>query len=193
MTTTENTPQAAGELFAVFATTHDGNVVRVSDPLSWGAAQHDWRDLDELRVAGRFPHVKHFEVRTVWLGPDRPLVGPEVHSHDRYDGAKVDVLYRRPVLARSRGFKSLEQAARAAWRHSMGDRFRVRAGVGRERYSDPAGTMTGVQGRGGWFYYPNGTVAAQGRYDLARVAQQRRMVVAGADGRWYVLENEARS
>lgn len=180
------------ELHAVFATDGQRNVYRVSDPMSWDRAQREWDRLYTLKHEDRLPQVKFFEVRSVTLGPDRPLVGPEVRSHDKYDKAPLDMNLTKPVVG-LRGYSKVEDAARSAWKVYFGTRFSVRKGVGRERQSDEAGYPTGVQGRGGWFYYPNGTVAAQGLTDLARVALRRRMVVQGLNSRWYVVEQEVLS
>ena len=171
------------EMNAVFATAHNGRAFRVSDPLSWDAAQSEWRKLDEMHRAGRLPHVKFFEVRTVFLGPDRPLVGPKVTSHGRYDGALVDLLYATPVVSGSRGFANVEDAARAAWRAAFPS---YRTPYDR-RNGLPA---SGTQGVGGWFFWPNGHTAAQGLRGLAAVVQNRRMVVQGGDGRWYLTAPE---
>lgn len=185
-------------LHAVFATTPDHKTFRVSDPLPWGQAHDEWEKLDDARRAGRLPQTKFFEVRSVTLGPDRPLVGPEVRSHDRYDKAPLDVTLTRPVVGR--GFADgkrdphsgrdphtgREKAARAAWKLSF-PTFRSRW--------DKTGTdktaKTGVQGAGGWYFYPNGVTAAQGLRSLANLAERRRMVVQGADGRWYVVDPDA--
>lgn len=161
----------------VYATTASGTF-RVSDDLSWNAAQWEWNRLDELRRAGYMPHVKFFEVRSV------------DDATPRFVEAKVNAGLLRVTL-KQRGYGSAEAAARAAWRHLYGDRFHVRAGVGRSIESDEPGERTGVQGRGGWFYYPNGTVAAQGRYGLEKLARRMGLFVNGLDGRYYVLDADA--
>lgn len=176
MTTSENT----SELHAVFATDHQHQTFRVSDALSWDAAQSEWQKLDDQRLAGVLPHAKYFEVRTVWLGPDRALVGPEVRSHDRYDRAPVDLMFTRQVVFGQRGWAKLTDAARAAWRYYFPE-FRERGHRG--RYAE---TST-EQGRGGWFYYPNGCTAAQGLQALGKVCLRRHMLVRGANGRYYVV------
>lgn len=179
------------EMHAVFATSPDSRTFRVSDPLSYDKAVYAWTKLDDLRRDGRTPHVKFFEVRAVFVGPDRPLVGPTVTSHDRYDGAPLDLLYATPVATtannsgRGRGYARVEDAARAAWKRAFPT---FRSWLDKRMRS---GERTGVQGRGGWFYWPNGQTAAQGLDGLARVCKSRRMVVQGADGRWYVTEPEA--
>ena len=177
MTTTETTTT----LDAVFATGHDGRTYRVSDPLDWRAAQTEWDKLDTLRRDGRMPHVKFFEVRSVFLGPDRPIVGPALTSHGRYDGALLDLTYARPVVEGSRGFKSAESAARAAWRRDFP--------TFRSAYDKRVGNRegTGEQGLGGWYYWPNGHTAAQGLHSLAAVCERRNMIVQGGNGRWYVV------
>lgn len=172
------------EMHSVFATGYDGKTYRVSDPLDWQAAQREWHTLDDLHRAGRMPHVKFYEVRTVFVGPDRPLVGPTVTSHDRYDGAPLSMLHRTPTVEGSRGFKHVEDAARAAWKRAhptFASWYDRRLG---------RGTRTGTQGLGGWFYYSNGETAAQGLRSLAETCKRRRMVVQGGDGRWHVLAPE---
>lgn len=151
---------------AVFGAKADGTRFRVSDNLTWGAAQLEWNRLDELRRAGYLPHVRFFEVRST----DDP----------KYADLPVNFTMLRCTLG-GRGYKNEQKAAREAWRHAMGDRFH-------DRGRDAAGVRTGVQGRGGWFYYPNGTTAAQGLYGLVRVARQRNLMVRGCDGRFYVLD-----
>jgi len=170
-------PAPAPDLHAVFATDHEHKTYRVSDPLPWGDAQDVWSNLDDLRRDGRMPHVTFYEVRSVTLGPDRPIVGPEVFSHDRYDRAPLNMMLRRKVV-KSRGFKNLRDAARSAWRR-FAPTFVVREG---------SWNATGEQGRGGWFYYPNGCTAAQGLSDLAGLCLRKNMVVQGGDGRWYVVD-----
>lgn len=172
------------ELHAVFAVDADRNTFRVSDPMGWGAAQDEWLRLDDLRRAGRLPQARFFEVRSVTLGPDRPLVGPEVRSHDRYDRAPLNLNLTTPTLEGSRGHADVEDAAHKAWKLFTGGVYTKRR---RNRYTGDVETWTGAQGEGGWFYYPNGTTAAQGKADLVRVAKQRRLVVQGVDGRWYVV------
>lgn len=171
------TQTTTSETHAVFATTADGKRVRVSDHLSWDAAQLDWNRLDELRFGGRFPHVQHFAVRST----DDP----------QWSNAPLSLLHRSPVVEGSRGFKNVENAARAAWKLFTGNKFHRRAGVGREVESDTPGRPTGVQGRGGWFYWPNGATAAQALSGLAGVCKRRNFVVQGADGRWYVVDQAA--
>jgi len=170
-------PAPAPDLHAVFATDYAHKTYRVSDPLPWGDAQDVWANLNDLRLDGRVPQVKFYEVRSVTLGPDRPIVGPEVFSHDRYDRAPLDMMFRRKVV-KSRGFKNVRDAARSAWRR-FAPTFTVREG---------SWNATGRQGRGGWFYYPNGCTAAQGLGDLAGLCLRKNMVVQGGDGRWYVVD-----
>jgi hypothetical protein len=166
------------EMMAVFATAPDGKVYRVDDPKSYSRSLLRWSTLEDLRRKGRFPHVKHFEVRTVFVGPDRPIVGPTITSHDRYDGAPLDMLYATPVL-HARGFGKAEDAARAAWKRAHP--------TFRSFWDKRAGrdTRTGVQGLGGWFYYSNGETAVQGLRSLAKLCKAKRMIVE-ADGRFYV-------
>lgn len=162
------------EFHAVFATDHDQNVYRVSDPGSYGFALARWTKLDELRRGGLTPQFKHYEVRAVTLGPDRPLVGPEVRSHGKYDGAELHASVA--VMTNGRGFGKVENAAREAWRLRFGRTFRDRR-TGAER----------VQGDGGWFFYPNGQTAAQGLQGLAAVARRQHLVMKGRDDRWFVV------
>lgn len=190
------------ELSAVFATTPDHKTFRVSDPLDWNAAQREWSKLDELHRKGLLPHVKFFEVRSVWLENDRPLVGPDVRSHDRYDNAPLSLFgYTQPVTNSkgfgdsvdthsSREYTGREKAARAAWKLRY-PTFRSEW----DKHGSDKQARTGEQGLGGWYYYPNGVTAAQGLRDLADLAERKGFVVKGADGRWYavaveVLDNE---
>lgn len=184
------------DLHAVFATTHDHKTYRVSDPASWNQAQKEWSRLDDLHRSGLLPQTKFFEVRSVYLENDRPLVGPDVRSHDRYDNAPFALFtYTSPVTnskgfgdsngTRSRDFSGREKAARAAWK--------LRFPTFRSRW-DKSGTdkqaRTGTQGAGGWFYYPNGVTAAQGLNDLANVCERKGFITQGGDGRWYVVAVE---
>jgi hypothetical protein len=166
---------------AVFATTHDGHVFRVSDPQTYSRSLLRWSMLEDMRRKGCMPHVKLFEVRAVFVGADRPIVGPEITSHDRYDGAPLDMFYATMVVAGSKGFKNIEDAAREAWKRAFP--------TFRSWYDRRTGSMesTGVQGCGGWFFYPNGQTATQGLGSLAKLCKAKRMVVQGADGRWYVM------
>jgi hypothetical protein len=166
------------ELHAVFATDGVGSTHRVSDPLGWDAAQREWLRLEDMRREGLLPQAKFFEVRSVTLGPDRPLVGPEVRSHGRYDDAPLNMMMTRPVASK-RGFKNVEDAARAAWKTFA------------PTFTSRRGSMNSMgQGAGGWFYYPNGTTAAQGLVNLAQLCLRRKMVLKGADGRWYPVAQE---
>lgn len=175
---------------AVFATNHQHEVYRVSDPLAWGHAQNVWEKLDTLRREGRLPQTKHFEVREVQVGPDRPIVGPEIRSHGKYDGAKLDLIYTKPVVGKgyadstalgSYPYTGQMKAARAAWKLRHPE-FKVTSYDGRVVPCED-------QGRGGWYYWPNGRPAAQGLRDLGRICERRGYIVEGAD-RWYVLEIE---
>jgi hypothetical protein len=166
----------------------------VSDPLDWNAAQREWNLLDEQHRSGLLPQARFFEVRSVTLGPDRPLVGPEVRSHDRYDRAPLNQMMARVVVKGSRGFKKAEDAARAAWR-IFAPEFTDRGYHARylRRFREARGHAVEArksteQGRGGWFYYPNGTTAAQGLHDLARVCKARNLIAQGVNGKWYVVE-----
>lgn len=151
---------------AVFGTDYAHRTFRVSDPLSWGEAQNVWGQYDEDRRDGLLPQWKHFEVRTVEVGPDRPLVGPEIRSHGKYDRAPFAFVKR---VRHPRGFTYVEDAARAAW---------VRFAPEKD------------QGRGGWFYWPNGRTAAQGLVHLAQLCRQKHMIVEGGNGRWYDLAQD---
>ena len=189
-TSTEQSSLSNSPHHAVFATAANGNTYRVSDPLSYDGALAEWTKLDDLHCEGRLPHVKFFEVRTVLVGPDRPLVGPEITSHDRYDGAPLNLNYTAPVVAGSRGYAKDRDAARAAWK-AFAPTFRSWW----DKRVDPTGEgfknqRTGTQGQGGWFYYPNGVTVAQGLDDLAAVCKRRNLVVRGVDGRWYVVDLE---
>lgn len=167
------------DLHAVFATDFEHKTYRVSDPLGFGQAHDEWTRLDDARRAGETPQFKFYEVRSVTLGPDRPLVGPEVRSHDRYDRAPLV-----PTVARvlpGRGYGKVEDAARAAWK--------LYAPTFRDRRHTARLVESSDQGRGGWFYWPNGRTAAQGLRDLARVCKQKQFVVRGGNGRWYVNAN----
>jgi len=179
-TSKETTMKTTTELHAVFATDGEHKTFRVSDPLSWNDAQNEWTKLDDQRRAGLLPQAKFFEVRAVTLGPDRPLVGPEVRSHDRYDRAELNMQMTRPVSS-TRGFADVEDAAHRAWMELTDGEYTVR----KRSWSGELTEYKGQQGLGGWFYYPNGQTAAQGKRDLVRVATARRLVVRGANGRWY--------
>lgn len=164
------------ELFAVFATDGEHNVYRVSDPLRWDEAQDEWSRLDDLRRAGRIPQTKFFEVRKVWLENDRPIVGPDVRSHDRYDKAPLKQSMTQLVATEHpKGFGWEGDAARAAWKLHF-PTYKPRRGKFWNQ---------GVQGYGGWYYWPNGTTAAQGLAHLAQICRRRFYIVQGTDGRWY--------
>jgi hypothetical protein len=98
----------------------------------------------------------------------------EVRSMDDpgYKDAPVSLGHGTPVDP-SRGFKRVEDAARRAWLLWQGT---PRTGA--------------VQGSGGWFYWHNGSTAAQGLADLANVARRLALVEQGADGRWYAMVSE---
>lgn len=190
MTSTMSTLDVAralrdSDLYAVFATDGETNVYRVSDPLSWDEAQAQWSTLDAHRRHGLLPQAKHYEVRAVALGPDRPVVGPEVRSHGHYDKAQLNLAMTRTVVG-GRGFGKVQDAARAAWK--------LYYPTYKSRYDklayNPTNASTGRQGSGGWYFYPNGTTAAQGLDSLADVAKRRGLVTKGVDGRWYVTSQE---
>lgn len=165
------------DLHAVFATRADDSATyRVSDPLSWDSAQAEWKRLDDLHRKGLLPQAKFFEVRSVTLGPDRPLVGPEVSSHGRYDKAPVNLNMARPVTGK-RGYGKLEDAARKAWK------MFAPTYTPRNRWNQ------GVQGLGGWYFWPNGRSAAQGLSGLGRLVVGRQMVVQSG-GRWFVYDTK---
>lgn len=161
------------ETHAVFGLDAEGKKFRVSEDLTWNQAQREWTRLDDLRRAGYLPHVRFFEVRST----DDP----------RYADLTTNMKLLACVLT-TRGFKNEKDAAHAAWKHAMGDRFHVRPRYRGDRYADAPGQKTGVQGRGGWFYYPNGVTAAQGKDDLVRVAKARGLYAKGCDGRFYVFD-----
>lgn len=166
-------------LRAVFATDFAGNTFRVSDPLDWNGAHDEWEKLDTARRAGETPQFLFYEVRTVTLGPDRPIVGPEVRSHDRYDRAPLAFV---ALVVPGRGYGKAEDAARVAWKW-YAPAFREHHGyIARPNVSSD-------QGRGGWFYWPNGQTAAQGLRSLAELCKQKLFIVQGGDGRWYVNRN----
>lgn len=142
---------------AVYARTADGERVRVSDELGWDGAQTLWAELDELRHAGRFPHVRHFEVRSI--------------ADPAYADAPRSSRHAQAVEAGRRGFKGYDTALVVAWKRTQGE-------------LTPHGT---TQGTGGWFYWANGRTAAQGRSDLARHRVARELVVEGVDGRFYLV------
>jgi hypothetical protein len=87
-------------MYAVFATLADRTKVKVSDDVSWDRAQGEWRKLDDDRLAGLHPDVRHFEVRDT----DDP----------GYAAAKVSFGHAAPLL-RSKGFKHFKDAARKAF------------------------------------------------------------------------------
>lgn len=147
-------------MYAVFAEL-ERTRVRVTAPMSWDLAQETWREMDDRRIAGRFPQVRHFVVRST----DDP----------KWKDAP-DHLVRACIPGR--GFKDEQQAARKAWRLFTGGKFR--------RAGEVPGEETGVQGTGGWFYWPGGGPAAQGLYGLARLCNHRGMIQRGIDGRYYV-------
>jgi hypothetical protein len=181
MKSTDQEVTMSSDLHAVFATDGDGNTYRVSDPLSWNAAQDEWTRLDDLRREGRLPQAKFFEVRSVTVeGGELALSFARVRSHGRYDDAKFDLMFTKPVaVEHPKGFANATDAARAAWK--------LRFPTFTPRRNSWA---SGVQGYGGWYYYPNGTTAAQGLVDLSRVCKQRRLMVEGVNGRWYPVAVE---
>lgn len=92
---------------AVFATTAEGERVRVTDPASWNETQYAWQKLDENWRAWRFPHVQYFEVRSMDdLG---------------YRDAPTSLSHGEP-LDPSLGFSNYRDAARRAWRMWQGDK-----------------------------------------------------------------------
>jgi len=175
---------------AVFATTHQHERVRVSDALGWREAQREWQRLDLLRLAGLMPHVKHLEVRST----DDP----------GYISARLSFLHRRPVLKGSRGYADSkgsgwgneytgkEKAARKAW-SLFAPTFRASWDKDRDKFRRSQGKAplmerTGVQGSGGWYYWPNGTTAAQGLSSLATLCERRGLIVQGLNDKWFALD-----
>lgn len=162
---------------AVFATLADHSRVRVTEPASWNLTQLRWSRLDDARLAGRksrgahYPNVRHFEVRSM----DDP----------NYNQSPARVLQ---ACLPGRGFKNAEDAARVAWRLLTGNSYHRRNRG--HRLGDLPGESTGVQGVGGWFYWPNGVPAAQGLYGLVRVCRSRNLVQQGCNGRWYVTDTD---
>lgn len=150
--------------YAVFARTSDGDRVRVTDFESWDTSQYHWGLLDEARRSKLFPHVKHFEVRSM--------------ADPNYKDSPVSMLHRTPVLGGGRGFSD---AKGTGWGNDL---------TGQEKAAKKAWKLFApldYQGRGGWFYWPNGRAAVQGVYRLATLCKRRNMIVAGVDGKWYVL------
>ncbi len=181
MTNSLLTPrETAVEQHAVFATTHSLRRVRVEAPASWGTAQDQWLKLDDARREGYFPHVKFFEVRSM----DDP----------GYKDAPVSFAHGRRAVS-GRGFTNAQSAAKRAWKlfaPEFTDKGRVA-----KRYDRFLGntasdrTKSTDQGRGGWFYYPNGETAAQGGADLFKLAHRKGLVAKGVEGKyskWFVLD-----
>jgi len=142
---------------AIYATKADGARVRVSDPMTWPQAQARWNRADNARREGRYPHVRHFEVRSL----DDP----------KYAELSLDPFLLDMELTPRKGFSTYQKAAHAAWIEWQGKTTRD----GKQ------------QGRGGWFYWHSGRTAAQGLYGLEHIARQRGMVATGVDGRFYPL------
>lgn len=153
----------------VFATDASGTTYVVSDNLSWGQAQYAWRVLDDLRLAGRMPHVRHFEVRS------------NADQQPRFRDAKLNMLLVRPVVKGSRGF--------ADDRYFAGRRSFERTGL--EKVASKAWRLfSDKPSAGGWFYWPNGRPACQGLRDLGKLCERKGLVVKGVDQKWYVVDND---
>jgi hypothetical protein len=184
-----STSEITGEQYGAFdapkveehivgAVTAQGDYVRTTATWTWRGAQRLWQELDDRRRAGEFPHVKFFVVRSVddpqwnsasgpkWKDADRSVVafiGVQPGQRGFRDDSETNRTYAR---------SGAEKAARKAWKLWQGDKT-------------PHNT---TQGTGGWFYWRNGRTAAQGTRDLVRLALKHRMIVEGADKRWYVTE-----
>lgn len=162
------------EKHRVYATDANGKTWRVSDDLTWNMAQEQWRRLDDCRTAKLMPHVRHFEVRSA----DDP--------QERFAKASVNMTLLRVVLnPKARGFRNEETAAREAWK-AFAPTFR--SWYDKRVAPDNPQRRTGVQGRGGWYFYPNGQTAAQGLTGLVPLARRMNLYVRGVDGRFYVLD-----
>jgi hypothetical protein len=147
------------DLHVLLATDHCGIVHRLGVPDSYGSRLDSWRRHDDARLAGRRPHVRHYEVRSV--------DDPKAKAARKGDGAPGrDVA---PTSARGRATE--KAAARQA----------VRLWI-------PAPRSTrGEQGYGGWFYEADGRTLCQGLDDLAKVARRRGWIARDAAGRWHVI------
>lgn len=144
------------EFHGVFATLASGEKVKVAGDLMWSVAQNDWTKRDDARRAGLYPHVRHFEVRSMDDPAYRDLPEAEV----------------KLVKPGQKG-KNAGTAARQAWKAKHGKLTPNGAtqGTGGWFYTskgDPA-----VQGLDG----PHGLVARCKRQGL---------IVEGRDGKWYV-------
>jgi hypothetical protein len=145
----------------VFATMADG-ITYVVGGGNWQQAQDEWTRLYDLRIAGYLPQVKFFEVRSA------------DDTQPRFADAPALALDRLKATLTGRSFGKAENAAREAWKLTHG----------RET------TDGKTQGVGGWFYTSAGRPIAQGLNDLARIAIHQRLIVRGADGRWYITDTE---
>lgn len=154
---------ASTDTYSVVACTETGRTrVQVATGLSWADAQAQWRALDDARRQGLYPHVAWYAVRST----DDPV----------WRLAPLCKQYLLPVAAGcKRGHATAAAAARKAWR------------LYAPTYTPRKRWHRGVQGLGGWYYWPDGRVAAQGTNDLVRLVRQRGLVAAGSGGRWYVL------
>lgn len=163
------TAAEAEAITAVFARMANGDRVRVEDPTTWNYAQGAWSKLDDERRRGRYPHVKHFEVRSM----DDPAY------------ADAPVHFLSPVIP-GRGTKHDYVAAKVAWKRLHGEtvRDRSRVAFGDRLYW----SREKAQGVGGWFFYRDGRTAAQGNGGIARLARRMNLIVLGVDGRWYVAD-----
>jgi hypothetical protein len=153
--------------YGIYAQTHDALflVERFDGDESYQEALKRWDEHDDLRLAGRRPHVRHYEVRDV---ADPKYVGA-------IDGMRA-AAHGRDVLI-TRGFASDKQAARRAIKHYIPEPHDRRSGYDRRRR----------QGDGGWYFEQDGRTLAQGLDGLARVAKRRGWIVQVPSGRWVVI------
>lgn len=129
---------------------------------TWEDAQSYWNTLDDLRIAGRFPHVRWFAVRS--------------QDDTQWYTAKPRTVPFLPVVAGSKGYTDSK---------GLGKRGQEKAA--RKALDLMVPSTTARQGNGGWFYFANGRPLTQGLFNLAKyMIQKGRIVQAG--GRWFALD-----
>lgn len=167
------TTMTATDQHGVFVTTATGDKRRLTDPLTWDAAQHEWLQLDDDRRAGRYPHIRYFEVRSM--------------GDPGYRDLPVMCLGVVKVLPGSRG-TTLGRAARRAWRLWQGDLTPHGSTQGTGGWFYYRNGRTAAQGVGDGYRQPDGTYRCRGT--LAELCERRGLIVQGQDGKWYVVEHE---
>lgn len=156
----------------LIVTTLNGNHVRGLGYDSHNEAVEAWYEHDNARLAGKRPHVRHYEVRAAADPKTQSALGVEdFGSRSNYSTLWVNVITPRGFGPSMGRYSPREKAARAAI-HQFPKRNDLR------------------QGEGGWYWDPfnrGQRTLAQGLNHLADIAERRGWIVKAND-RWYATE-----